>query len=70
MRRIGWEVVQAEMGVKPTVIIHDLIRLALTWSQAEMHAQALEIQEEFDRLPVWTVQAKTDGAEGGWHHPP
>jgi hypothetical protein len=58
--RIGWEVVQSEMGIKPTVIIQDLVRLALEGAQTEIRIQTLKIKGEVDRLALRGPQTETD----------
>lgn len=70
MGRIGWDVVQAEMGTKPAVIIQDLVRVALLSVQAEIEAQVADMKHEFVRLALRGPQAETDKVEPKEHHPP
>lgn len=60
--RIGWEVVQSEMGTKPTVILQDLVRLALEGAQTEIRIQALKTKEKLGRLAVRRPQTETAAA--------
>jgi hypothetical protein len=56
--RVAWDVVQAEMGRKPTVILGDLVRLPLRSAQAEMRRQILEIKAEIGRVARSGAQAE------------
>ena len=56
--RVAWDVVQAEMGRKPTVILGDLVRLPLRGVQAEMRKQFMEIKAEVGRIARLGAQAE------------
>lgn len=70
MARIGWEVVQAEIGLKPTVIIQDLVRLVLLGAQAEMRLQGSDIHKKFGRILLLDQQAESDLSVADHYRPP
>jgi len=47
LREVPWDLAQAEMGTKATVIIGEISRLALSRAQAEMTRQLTEIAGQF-----------------------
>jgi hypothetical protein len=60
--RVAWEVVQAEMGRKPSVILGDLVSVPLRVVQAEMRRQIREIKAEVGRVVRPGAQAEMGAA--------
>jgi len=60
--RVAWDVVQAEMGSKPSVILGDLVRVPLRVVQAEMRRQIREIKAEVGRVARPGAQAEIGAA--------
>jgi len=60
--RVAWDVVQAEMGSKPSVILGDLVRVPLRAVQAEMRRQIREIKAEVGRVARPGAQAEIGAA--------
>lgn len=56
--RVAWDVVQAEMGKKPTMILGNLVRLSVRCAQAEMRRQMQEIKAEVGRIARPDAQAE------------
>jgi hypothetical protein len=59
---VAWDVVQAEMGRKPSVILGDLVRVPLRVVQAEMRRQSREIKAEVGRVARPGAQAEIGAA--------
>ena len=56
--RVGWEVVQAEMGAKAVVIIQQIVRVQSIFAQSKIRSQLLDFERRIGALQRIGVQAE------------